>query len=148
MKTNILSTLCALFIGVLASGQGSLIVKGKVLPIGNTNPALEILVNGTDVHKVPLSKSGKFHVNLYENDHYVFSFTQPGCIEKTVIIDTSMPQNEVPVGKLLFDVAMEPISKLEPEAIICARYTYSRDENTFVYGVPPTAVIGVAENDE
>lgn len=146
MKTKISATLCALFIGLLATAQGPLTVKGKILGNSDSQPTLEVLVNGTDLHEVPLSKSGKFQVNLYDEDRYVFTFSQKGCIEKTVIIDTSMPGNEIPVGKLVFDVSMEPSTPKAPEAILCAIYTYSSNDNSFVYNAPPSEIEGIAEN--
>lgn len=146
MKTRIFSTLFALGLAIMAAAQGPLTIKGKIFAASQEgNASLEVLVNGTDVHQIPLSRTGKFEVAIYENEHYVFSFSQDGCIEKSIVIDTSMPQGEVPVGKLVFDVAMEPVSTKMPNAIICAMYTYSSDDSIFVYNEPPSSIEGIAE---
>lgn len=92
---------------------------------------LEVIVNGEETHQVPLSKKGKYHVIIYENDTYTFNFTEKGRLVKSVILDTSAPEDISPVGTIKFDVDVKPNELFLADEVNMIALHYSEEDGTF-----------------
>jgi hypothetical protein len=108
-------------------------IKGQILQDHTIteNYDLEIIVNGEETHQIPLSKKGKYHVIVYENDTYTFNFMEEGRLVKSVILDTSSPENISPTGSIKFDVAVAPNEMFLADEVNMITLHYSEDDGTF-----------------
>ncbi len=138
MKT-IRTLLIAAFATLCLQGfsQSDLMLKGKViLPEGNAKEVkLLALVNGTESHEIELGRNGHFHIVLYENDNYVFTFSKDGYIDKTVFIDTTVPNDLYLIQTIEFDIAMENYDGIEEERV-SAIYNYSKKDEMMTFSIP------------
>ncbi|NNE55953.1 MAG: hypothetical protein HKN32_08040 [Flavobacteriales bacterium] len=67
---------------------------------------LQLIENDSATHYIPLTRRGKFHVIVYENEQYVFNFLRDGIVVKSVHVDTEAHESYVPVGTIHFDVVI------------------------------------------
>lgn len=108
-------------------------IKGQILQDHTVteNYDLEVIVNGEENHQIPLSKKGKYHVIVYENDTYTFNFMEEGRLVKVVTLDTSSPDDISPTGTIKFDVAVAPNELFLADEINIIALNYSEEDGTF-----------------
>lgn len=108
-------------------------IKGQIIQDHTLteNYDLEVVVNGNETHQIPLTKKGKYHVIIYENDTYSFNFMEEGRLVKSVILDTSSPEDLHPTGTIKFDVAVAPNELYLADEINMITLHYSEEDGTF-----------------
>lgn len=114
---NIIALIVLCFAITLASdtsAQGALVVKGQIEQdfSSSENFSLEVVVNGEEIHQIPLSKKGKYHVVTYSGDAYDFNFYEDGKLMKTVTLDARVPDDIAATGTIKFDVVLTEVSHL------------------------------------
>lgn len=108
-------------------------IKGQILQDHTLaeNYDLEVIVNGEETHEVPLTKKGKYHVIIYENDTYAFNFLESGRLVKSVVLDTSSPEDIAPIGTIKFDVSVAPNELFLADEVNMISLRYSEEDGTF-----------------
>ena len=92
---------------------------------------LEVIVNGEETHHIPLTKKGKYHVIVYENDTYAFNFIEKGCLVKSVILETSSPKDLTPTGTIKFNVVLAENELFLSDEVNMIALHYSEENGTF-----------------
>lgn len=145
---NALLTLTFLCLSTLAFAGGKLWIKGSVIdPLREFDEVtLEVVVNGNEFHEIPFSKKGDFQIRIYDNESYTLQFKRDGYITKTIMIDTTVPDETGLVGNIKFNLVMKRQGRLDPSEMLCAHYTWSDPEQTLVYTTPESDDIEYAFN--
>jgi hypothetical protein len=138
MKSRLILFLVSVFVCTVSISAKDLYVAGKVSSIneGKSPVTLEIQVVGEETHQIPLVGKGKFNIRIYENERYVFRFICEGCVTKSILVDTTAPQDFDLFGTIEFDIVMEAIATESEQDRLCAVYQWSTDAQALVFVMP------------
>jgi hypothetical protein len=128
-------------------------ISGKVLSENGTteNTVIEICPNGGTPQKKQLDPNGRFRFELNYNSEYLLLFTQPGCSDKRIVVNTAVP-DEILTSSPNFPNYLMAVQLVkssgnpEPDYLTPINYvSYQRDKNCFnKSNVPPVSASQLA----
>ena len=130
LKSTLL--LIAAFFTMTMSAQEPLVIKGQIDQefADYDLYTLEVVTLEGEIHEIPHTRNGKYHVIAYSGDRYAFNFKLDGQLMKCVTIDARVPAEVEAYGLIKFDVEITELSALMLEDTNTITLRYNEETGT------------------